>query len=67
MMDNSFDDEEIEQYKLYASAFFDGVEIDVITQGSKVPGKAATVPKNFYEKCGVKCRERDEDGYWTQY
>ena len=41
---NSFTKKQIEQYKLYASAFFDGVaSVEVIKAGDVIPGQSPNV------------------------
>ena len=69
IMDDSFDDEDLENYKIYTSAFFDGVEIEILRQGDEVPGKLGKkVPSNFYKDCRITNRERIyPDESWTQY
>ena len=67
MMDDSFKDEHIEKYKMYAAAFYPGTVVDVIRQGKEIPNKTPkkVVEKNFLKDAKIKCRDRG-DG-WVQY
>ena len=67
MMDDSFKDEHIEKYKMYAAAFYPGTVVDVIRQGKEIPNKTPkkVVEKNFLKGAKIKCRDRG-DG-WVQY
>ena len=59
---DSFTQEQIKQYKLYASAFFTGADVEVIKAGEVIPGQNPSrpnkrcVPKNFL-KTEIESRE----------
>ena len=74
MMDNQFAEADIQNYKKYAQAFFPGTDVDIIRQGTVLPGQREAakykkmVPKNFLkdEKITCRCRDDIEEG-WIQY